>query len=90
MEFHRRAVTKPAEGFVRLAEDNELLRSSSNMILSTQSHPEMKGPLAMSMLRAATPEYNKDLDLENIENNMMGPEDGDAVFGCIVEWVAER
>lgn len=90
MEFHRRAITKPAEGFVLLAEDNEVLRSSSNMILSTQSHPELKGPLAVSMLRAAAPEYKEDMDVENIENHMMEPENGDDVFKGIVEWVAER
>ena len=92
MEFHRRAITKPAEDFVLLAEDNELFRSTSNKILSTQSHPEMKGPLAMSMLNAA-PAYTEDVnsgELKNLENAMMGPEDGDAVFNRIVEWVAER
>jgi hypothetical protein len=92
MEFHRRAITKTASGFIPLAEDNELFRSTSNMILTTQSHPEMKGPLAANMLNA-TPAYKGGMEpseLKKIEAAMMGHQDGDAVFRRIMAWVAER
>jgi hypothetical protein len=92
MEFHRRAITKPAEGFVLLAEDNELFFKCIKYDSVNAVPSEMKGPMATSMLKAA-PAYSKDIDsleLQNLETALMGPEDCDAVFSRIVDWVSER
>lgn len=75
-----------------LAEDNEVFLSTSNMILSTQAHPEMGGILARRMLKAANA-YAQDREtseLDNIETAMMDPTDGDAVFANVIKWVAEK
>jgi GMP synthase-like glutamine amidotransferase len=89
-EFHRREIKVPAEGFVALAEDNQMFVNERNTVLTLQGHPEMNAELAKSLL-ARSPTYMgvDEGKKEDVAKEMEVGHDGVAIWMRILEWVKE-
>lgn len=90
-ELHKKEVVMAPEGFVALAEGNQVLVSGSGRVLSFQGHPEMSGEIA-GLLVGEESCYTEGLGREEVEGlvSRAGEEhDGLEVWRRVLEWVGE-
>lgn len=89
-EFHRREIKGTAEGFVPLAEGNQIFVNEKNTILTFQGHPELNAGLARELV-GTTPAY-MGLDGEKKAGLMESAgleHDGVKIWERILKWVKE-
>ncbi len=86
-EFHRRAITAAAPGFLPLAEDNQAFLNEDNTILTFQGHPELHTSLAKTMLENV-PSYMGVEEAQKVvlTENMESSHDGVAIWSRILQW----
>lgn len=89
-EYHRREVKVKPQGFMELAEGNQMFMNERKTIWTFQGHPEMNEGLAKAML-ADTPAYMgvDKTEREEIARRMERGHDGVEIWKRILEWVGE-
>ena len=89
-EFHRREIKTPAEGFVRLAKENQSFLSETNNILTFQGHPELNVDLAKQLLGGAPKYLGVDEEQkERLTRKMELQHDGAEIWRRILQWIRE-
>ncbi|UNI22975.1 hypothetical protein JDV02_008817 [Purpureocillium takamizusanense] len=89
-KFHKRQVKTPAEGFVALAPDNEILCSASGRLLSFQAHPELSADISHGLLDSDKKGFYKEKARSNpnvVLRDVHSEHDGAYVWSKIVDWV---
>ena len=89
-KFHKRQVKSPAEGFVALAPDNEILYSASHRLLSFQSHPELSSEISQGLLDGDTKGFYREKARSNpnvVVRDIHSEHDGAYVWAKILDWV---
>ncbi|OAQ76649.1 glutamine amidotransferase class-I domain-containing protein [Purpureocillium lilacinum] len=89
-KFHKRQVKSPAEGFVALAPDNEILYSASHRLLSLQSHPELSSEISQGLLDGDTKGFYREKARPNpnvVVRDIHSEHDGAYVWAKILDWV---
>lgn len=89
-EFHKRDIKTPAEGFLRLAEQNQAFVNEANTVLSFQGHPELSADLATTMVDQM-PSY---MCIEGLQRDAMRIKvslnhDGIDLWTRVLQWVKE-
>jgi hypothetical protein len=82
----------PASDFISLAEDNEALISSNNMVLSFQAHPEIMGDFATFVMRNGNSYAGKGMSVSEVEEKIQrlrDDQDGLVVLERVLRWVME-
>jgi GMP synthase-like glutamine amidotransferase len=89
-EYHRREIKVRAEGFVELAEGNQMFMNEKKTIWTFQGHPELSEGLAKALL-ADTPAYMgvDSKEREVIERRMERSHDGVRIWKRILKWVGQ-
>lgn len=87
-KYHRRVVTTVAEGFYALADNNEILISSANNVLSFQGHPEMTYEISQGLIDSDTGLYTnrRNVDLNIALQDIASSHDGSRVFEKMMDW----
>lgn len=92
-QHHRREVSKPAPGFITLAEGNQCFLSEDNMILSFQGHPEKDAETAKLRMHDSLRWFGFDAVDEKawakLQQLMDLEHDGEMVWRRILAWVEE-
>lgn len=91
-QFHVREVSKPAPGFIALAENNEAFLSETNTILSFQAHPEIDGIFAKKILDNDDPTYVESVspeEVQQIKDHCADKQDGLVMLERVVKWMGE-
>lgn len=91
-KFHLRYVAACPANFVPLAENNEILVSSSRRILSFQGHPEMKESISRAFLAGDNGLYGNQSTAEagSLVRDIHDSHDGPELFKMIMAWACTR